>query len=43
MEKNKMKTSIPSGFEPITFRVQIERSTPLGHQASHIRSLNWID
>jgi hypothetical protein len=26
-----------------TFRAQIERFKPLGHQASHISSLNWID
>jgi hypothetical protein len=39
METNKMKQSI----HPITFRAQIERSNPLGHQASHIRWLNLID
>jgi hypothetical protein len=39
MEKNKMKKKGSIG----TFCAQIECSNPLGHQASHIRSLNWIE
>jgi hypothetical protein len=36
--KNKWKTNKMKKVS-----IGIERSKPLGHQAPHIRSLNWID
>jgi hypothetical protein len=39
-----MKKSTHRDSKPMTlFCAQIKCSKPLGHQASPIRSLNWID